>query len=143
MEQQKNSETDGLRRGPLARLHEKIQNKYHAMQRRLNKSRSVDSIATLSDEYSFKQNRYSLNSDLSVNFSSNTDFEELNEVFESEKRYERYNIIIEHIKERVAVEESFYDEASISEVHLENNDKDYFHRLPFFGSDFKASSSES
>lgn len=135
MEERKKSENDKLRRGPLARLHEKIQNKYHAMQRRLDKSRSVDCIDTLDHEFSYKESTYSLNSDLSYStISDNGDF---NEVFESGKRYEKHDIIIEHVKERMAVEEVFNDEASIFEAQIGNYD--YLSPLPFFDSDFKAS----
>lgn len=145
MEEHKKSDSDSLKKGPLAKLHERIQNKYMEMQRKLDKSRSVDSIATLSDEYSFKENRHSINSASSEKrFSTNSDFGEIKELqkgelnIEMEKCFEKHDIVIEHIKESVAVEEVIEDEASIFEAQFES-DNDYLSPLPFFDSDFKVS----
>lgn len=145
MEEKKKSASDGLKKGPLAKLHERIQNKYMEMQRKVDKSRSVESIATLNDEYNFKENRYSLNSASSEKrLSTNSDFEELKELengvlnFELEKRFDKRDIVIEHGKERVAIEEVFDDEASIFEAQFENGNE-YLSPLPFSGSDFKVS----
>ncbi|CAH0398647.1 unnamed protein product [Chilo suppressalis] len=46
------------------KLHEKIQTKYMEMQKRLEKSRSVDSLSIASDDFNYKESRYSSNCDL-------------------------------------------------------------------------------
>lgn len=149
MNERKKSDSDVLKKGPLAKLHERIQNKYMEMQRKLNKSRSVDSISTLSDEYSFKQNRYSINSINSTlserkRMSTNSDFGELKELktgeinLELETCPEKHSIVVEQVNENMTIEEVFYDEASIFEGQFEN-ENDYLSPLPFFDADFKVS----
>lgn len=142
MEKRKKIESDSLKKGPLAKLHEKIQNKYKEMQRRLDKSRSVDSIATLNDEYCYKENRHTISSASSEKiFPTNSDFGELKNSkihFRSEKSLHRHNVISEHFKEKMAIEEVFDDESSVFEGHFESeSDRS---PLPFFDADFKVSS---
>lgn len=145
MEENKKSVTDNLKKGPLAKLHERIQNKYMEMQRKLAKSKSVDCIATLNDDYSVKENRHSISSVLSEKrFSSNSDLGEIKELkkgelnFEMNTCIEKHDIVIEHVKESVAIEEFLEDEESIFEGQLEN-DNDFLSPLPFYDSDFRVS----
>lgn len=48
----------------ISRLHERIQNKYMEMQKKIEKSRSVGSLSNLSDTYSYKESEYSSETDL-------------------------------------------------------------------------------
>ncbi|KAL0872114.1 hypothetical protein ABMA27_004534 [Loxostege sticticalis] len=48
----------------ISRLHERIQNKYIEMQKKIEKSRSVGSLSNLSDTYSYKESEYSSETDL-------------------------------------------------------------------------------
>ncbi|XP_039755536.1 multiple C2 and transmembrane domain-containing protein-like [Pararge aegeria] len=49
----------------FAKLHEKIQNKYDEMQKKLEKSRSIDALTTLNGDYDYKQKKYDSVCDLS------------------------------------------------------------------------------
>lgn len=152
MEEHKKGESDSLKKGPLAKLHERIQNKYMEMQRKLDKSRSVDSIASLNDEYSFKNNKLFTNSASSKNrWSASSDFAELNDIekgegeikeeklnVDIERYFEKHDIVIELVKESVAIEEVLEDDTSVFEAQFEC-DNDYLSPLPFFDSDFKVS----
>lgn len=62
MEEKK--EVSDFKRKHFAKLHEKIQSKYDEMQKKLEKSKSVDTLATLRDDYNYKEQRYSSNDNL-------------------------------------------------------------------------------
>lgn len=49
----------------FAKFHEKIQNKYNEMQRKLEKSRSIDALTTLNDDHDYSEKKYISVSDLS------------------------------------------------------------------------------
>lgn len=48
----------------FAKLHEKIQTKYADMQKRLEKSKSVDTLTSLKDDFSYKEQRSVSNANL-------------------------------------------------------------------------------
>ncbi|KOB74242.1 Multiple C2 and transmembrane domain-containing protein 1 [Operophtera brumata] len=62
MEEKK--EVNDFKKKHFAKLHEKIQSKYDEMQKKLEKSKSVDTLATLKDDYNYKEQRYSSNDNL-------------------------------------------------------------------------------
>ncbi|XP_026732354.1 multiple C2 and transmembrane domain-containing protein-like isoform X2 [Trichoplusia ni] len=107
--------TDSLTRRHFARLHERIQSKYDEMQRKLEKSKSVDSLSSLKEDYVYKDNRYATsNNDISK-------MEEMTNDTSHKKSHVKHSIIIEEIRE--------YD-----------NDSD---ANKFFGDDFSKLSLES
>ncbi|CAH2091358.1 unnamed protein product [Euphydryas editha] len=58
--------TENVTKRHIAKLHEKIQNKYEEMQRRLEKSKSIDILTNLDNDYNFKnEKRFDSVSDLS------------------------------------------------------------------------------
>ncbi|KAM3966295.1 multiple C2 and transmembrane domain-containing protein [Aphomia sociella] len=105
--------TLGTRHKPLeqhfARLHEKIQNKYSEMQKRLEKSKSVESLMAITGDPSFNK----------LKCVSTNDLSEFDNVFFCDQNKEngliRHSLIIEDVnKQDATLEEVTYKEASIS-----------------------------
>lgn len=96
----------------LASLHKRIQHKYMEMQKRLEKSKSVDSISNLSDDFS--------HSDLT--YSSMDDLRETEEVFVREKDMKTESLIIERCHSHSATTHDLeFVEASFAEFDDSRN----------------------
>ncbi|CAH0584122.1 unnamed protein product [Chrysodeixis includens] len=136
------SKTDSLKKRHFARLHERIQSKYDEMQRKLEKSKSVDSLSTLKEDYVYKDERYAT----SINDISKID--EMTNETSHKKNYVKHSIIVEEIRGKdVANEYDTLRQASISESERTpitfaeyDNDSD---TNKFFGDDFSRISLES
>lgn len=135
-----NGET--LKKSHFARLHEKIQNKYEEMQRKLEKSKSVDSLSSLREDYVYKEPRYASSADINRI--------DINNDIPLEKHGVKYSIIEEEIhKNDVAFQYVTVREASISESDVtpspfEMKENDYDSDTnKFFGDDFCRLSLES
>lgn len=137
-DQKSDTSTNSLNRRHFAKLHQKIQNKFNDMQRKLEKSRSVDSLLTLNEEFIFKEKRNSCSED----------FRGSGEVFKegaNEKQVVKYSIIVEDVEQDALPEEICFNEASVYETEsLINFDKHYeFDNVSsqtFFGDHFTTSS---
>ena len=135
----RNGET--LKKSHFARLHARIQNKYEEMQRRLEKSKSVDSLSSLKEDYVYKEPRYASSADIDRLDSVNNDIT-------FEKRSIKYSIIEEEIHKNDArfqyltARESSVSESEVTPSPLEKyeNDSD---TNRFFGDDFCRLSLES
>lgn len=102
-----------IKKKHFAKLHEKIQNKYFEMQKKMEKSKSIDALTTVSDDYLHKDYpRVASVSDLrDETFNSdntNSDSEQNNSIMQS--------IIVENVyRQDVTYTEIDYKEASVSE----------------------------
>ncbi|XP_028178030.1 multiple C2 and transmembrane domain-containing protein-like [Ostrinia furnacalis] len=97
----------------IFRLHERIQNKYIEMQKKLEKSRSVGSISNLSDDFSYKESIYS--SELDIR-------ETEDEVFRCESSYVTQTVTVEEIRRSSAIpHEIEYIEATFAEIENESS----------------------
>lgn len=132
-----NSET--LKKRHFAKLHERIQNKYEEMQRKIEKSKSVDSLSSLKEDYVYKEPKYASSADINRIDTSNDMLRQKNTV--------KYSVIEEEIHKNDA---SFHyitiREASISDYEVtpsfEKNEIDK-ETDRFFGDDFCRLSLES
>lgn len=134
-----NGET--LKKSHFARLHERIQNKYEEMQRKLEKSKSVDSLSSLKEDYMYKEPRCASSADINRIDMNNEPLE---------KNSVKYRIIEEEIHKNdasfqyVTVRESSISESDITpspfEAKEQDNDSD---TNRFFGDDFYRLSLES
>lgn len=90
MEDSGKNNVEPLKKRHFSKLHERIQNKYMEMQRKLEKSKSVDSLSTINDDYVFADNRYA----------SNTDLSELDEIISRnfDQKSVKHNVILEEVK---------------------------------------------
>lgn len=79
-----------LKKSHFARLHARIQNKYEEMQRRMEKSKSVDELSSLKEDYVYKEPRYASSADIHKIDSMNNDIP-------FEKHAVRYSVIEEEI----------------------------------------------
>lgn len=71
MEEIERIENGSLKRKHFAKLHQKIQNKYEEMQKKLEKSKSVDALPSLEENYVYKHEKSA----------SNFDVREIDEIF--------------------------------------------------------------
>ncbi|XP_075978755.1 multiple C2 and transmembrane domain-containing protein-like [Anticarsia gemmatalis] len=134
------SDDDSLKRRHFAKLHERIQNKYIEMQRRLEKSKSVDSLSTLSEDYVFVDNKYASSmdirdSDVLINGNSQNNL--------------RHSVIIEEVNSNdanlqyVSVRQvSVVSESETTPSERNENDNDTVTNK-FFGEEFSKMSLES
>ncbi|KAG6461660.1 hypothetical protein O3G_MSEX012768 [Manduca sexta] len=143
MEQKrKKTELSASKRKHFAKLHERIHIKYEQMQRKLEKSRSVDTLPTLEDNFSYKEL-----------FVKDDENKELDEIF---KQSEKVTQSLEHlvvVEDRHRHDASYQlldlKEASISESELgvndihKNGNGTIFPEDHFFGDDFTRHSLES
>ncbi|XP_026762562.1 multiple C2 and transmembrane domain-containing protein-like isoform X2 [Galleria mellonella] len=102
-------DNNALRGKHFSRLHEKIQSKYSEIQRRLEKSKSVESLAAISDNQLFNKLKYASAIDLTEN----------NEMYIDDHNNDFHNlihsIIVEDVNNRKAtLEDVNFKEASIS-----------------------------
>lgn len=105
----------------LASLHRKIQHKYIEMQKRLEKSKSVDNISSLSDEFRHKDFTYGSMSDLT----------ESDEVFLSEV-IETQSSVIENIhihRQDSTTRDVEYIEASFAEAEITRNTSEEWEKI--------------
>ncbi|XP_013190823.1 multiple C2 and transmembrane domain-containing protein [Amyelois transitella] len=122
---------NGAKTKHFAKLHERIQNKYNEMQKKLEKSKSVDSLTILSDDHLYQENlKYASTNDLSVKDVFNEN--------ESRNYPLMHSVIVEDINKREIIYTDInYEEVSVpeyelnvSEVHKsatsENNEYDHF-----------------
>lgn len=124
----------------FAKLHERIQRKYEEMQWKLEKSKSVDVLSTLKDDYAFKEIKFA--STLDITAESDEIFEEV----QNHSSLEKHTLLIKDMNRNDAnLEYVDFKEASISESEgftplekYENGRED-----KFFGDDFSKMSLES
>ncbi|XP_059054040.1 multiple C2 and transmembrane domain-containing protein-like [Achroia grisella] len=97
----------------FSRLHEKIQNKYSEIQRRLEKSKSVESLSTVSSDLSFTDLKYASTFDLTEAEDEFGDQNKGNDML-------IHRIIVEDINNQNAtLEEVKFKEASVSQLDSE------------------------
>ncbi|XP_047027144.1 multiple C2 and transmembrane domain-containing protein-like [Helicoverpa zea] len=134
---------DVLKKSHFARLHERIQNKYEEMQRKLDKSRSVDSLSSLKEDYVYKEPRYASCADI-----NNIDTTMKRQDVPFERHSVKYSVIVEEIaKNDASLQYISARQASISESEPtptikcgNENDSD---SNQFFGDEFSKLSLES
>ncbi|KAH9644140.1 hypothetical protein HF086_010355 [Spodoptera exigua] len=136
----RNGET--LKKSHFARLHERIINKYEEMQRKIEKSKSVDSLSSLKEDYVYKEPRYASSADINK-FDTATDMPLL-------KNSVKHSVIEEEVQRKSATfQYVIARECSISESEaltpFENkHENDYdSDSNRFFGDDFCRLSLES
>ncbi|XP_022830427.1 multiple C2 and transmembrane domain-containing protein-like [Spodoptera litura] len=136
----RNGET--LKKSHFARLHEKIINKYEEMQRKMEKSRSVDSLSSLREDYVCMEPRYASSADIN-NFNTANDMPLLrNRVQQSVIEEEvRRNSATSHYV--VARESSVSETEVLTPFENKNENDDDSDSNRFFGDDFCRLSQES
>ncbi|CAH1638822.1 unnamed protein product [Spodoptera littoralis] len=136
----RNGET--LKKSHFARLHEKIINKYEEMQRKMEKSRSVDSLSSLREDYVYMEPRYASSADIN-NFDTANDMPLLrNRVQQSVIEEEvRRNSATSHYV--VARESSVSETEVLTPFENKNENDDDSDSNRFFGEDFCRLSQES
>ncbi|KAJ0178427.1 hypothetical protein K1T71_006250 [Dendrolimus kikuchii] len=133
-----------FKRRYFSKINEKVQSKYIAMQQKLEKSRSVDSLPTLEKSYVINEQRYA----------SNYDIKESDELIhikqkKADREYDKQTVIIENVSRNDANIEYFdYEEANISDSEAESipNEKQESNAIisnKFFGNTFSKTSLES
>ncbi|KAJ8716260.1 hypothetical protein PYW08_013545 [Mythimna loreyi] len=132
---------DALKKSHFARLHERIQIKYEEMQRKLQKSKSVDSLSSLKEDYVYKEPRYASSADINKIDTMNNDIPQ-------EKQSVKYSVIEEEIHKNdatfqyVVVRESSISESEVTSSPFETKENDSDTNR-FFGDDFNRLSLES
>lgn len=135
MHEENNEEVEVLKRKPFFKFHERIHTKYEEMQRKIAKSKSVDVLSNLSEDFDFKEhNSYST---IDLRESDNTSIESDRQSINTQSSAARLAI-------SNAVHQDIYRESSVSELvedyAIERDDKE---SELFFGDDFSRISLES
>lgn len=138
MDEDKKRQSGSLNRRHFARIHEKIQNKYLQMQKRLDKSRSMDCLSTVNSDFDVQQQKNTDNSE-------NKEPDKVSRETKSEIQTATCKIIVEDVNKSDAVfQEVNCYESNVSDnesVLIRNDDhEDYLSTQHFFGDDFKTSS---
>lgn len=100
--------TKSFTKNHIAKLHERIQNKYEEMQRRLEKSKSIDLLPSLDNRYDFKNEK---------KFDSVSDLSCVNQVYnnvnttQSNSYHER--IVVQDEEKNATSKEIVYKEATV------------------------------
>ncbi|XP_026486785.2 multiple C2 and transmembrane domain-containing protein-like [Vanessa tameamea] len=140
--------TERVTKRHIAKLHEKIQHKYEEMQRKLEKSKSIDFLSNLDDDYKFQSQK---------KFVSVSDLSDVDQVhkFDNSLSVNRSIFYVEtnvfHEKQKDATfEEILYKEATVSESDsmtktCDKIDSEYENNVEndFFNKDFFKTSLES
>ncbi|KAJ8713341.1 hypothetical protein PYW07_013711 [Mythimna separata] len=132
---------DSLKKSHFARLHERIQTKYEEMQKKIQKSKSVDSLSSLKEDYVYNEPRYASSADINR-------IDMMNNDTPPEKQSVKYSVIEEEIHKNdatfqyVVVRESSISESEVTPSPFEpkENESD---TNRFFGDDFNRLSLES
>lgn len=125
---------DSLKKRHFARLHERIQSKYVEMQRKLEKSKSVDSLSSLKEDYVYKEPRYASSSNISM-------IDETPKEMPSENHSVKHSVIIEEIYNNntslqyVNVREAGISESEVTPYEMNENENDS-DTNKFFGEEF-------
>lgn len=133
-----------LKRRYFSKINEKVQSKYTAMQQKLEKSRSVDSLPTLEESNVFSEQRCA----------SNFDIRESDEFILLEENIpdaecDKQTAVIENINKNDAYIEFFdYEEANITDSETEltphqKQERNVITSNKFFGNGFSKTSLES
>ncbi|CAB3259672.1 unnamed protein product [Arctia plantaginis] len=140
MEDNGKNNVENLKRRHFSKLHERIQNKYMEMQRKLEKSKSVDSLCTINDDYVFMENKYA----------SNTDISDIDDIMSGNfnQKCVKQNVILEEVKINEANLQSVNaEQVNIAEsdavAYESNKNENESITNKFFGDDFSAMSLES
>lgn len=86
----KKNDSDSLTKRHFASLHSRIQNKYEQMQKRLEKSKSFDSITALNEDFVFVQT--------DKDADSTSQHSEMYVSADDKKPLPKFNVIIEDVK---------------------------------------------
>lgn len=142
MEEEKKVEVNDFKRRFFAKLHERSQNKKDKIQKRMEKSKSMDALHSLEDEFSYKDEGHRSSQDLSIKESDDSD----------DRVSLTQTAIVEEVVTNTAEAHDVSREQSISECVEEfmmierediENEKNYEYEACFFENDFCKMSIES
>ncbi|CAK1586363.1 unnamed protein product [Parnassius mnemosyne] len=105
-------EANNMAKKHFPKLHERIQNKYIEMQRKIEKSKSIDMLTSLNENFVYTEpRRYMSTSDIRSDTPENFDN------FENENKLLRKTMFIENMQENSAIyQDIYFNEAIVTEL---------------------------